>query len=65
MAKKIQIDEETCIGCGTCAVIAPGTFRMNEKTNKAEVIVPSTDEESTIQEAIDCCAVSAITVTEN
>lgn len=56
---KITIDEKKCIGCGTCIVLAPKTFRLND-SGKAEVIVPPGDEEEKIKEAVDSCAVNAI-----
>lgn len=60
MSKLPVVDPETCIGCGTCVVIADKTFKLN-KAGKAEVIVPPGDDEKTIQEGIDSCAVTAIT----
>lgn len=57
--KKITIDKNLCIGCGTCVVIAPKTFKLNEE-GKAELIEPPEDNEKTIQEAIDSCPVAAI-----
>jgi len=59
MSKIPVIDEEMCIGCGTCVVIAAKTFKLN-KAGKAEVIVPPGDDEKTIQEGMDSCAVTAI-----
>lgn len=59
MAKLPQVDKETCIGCGTCAVLAPKTFKFG-KDGKAEVINPPGDEESKIKEAADSCPVNAI-----
>ena len=35
----IVIEAEKCIGCGTCP-LAPKSFKMNDETNKAEVINP-------------------------
>lgn len=59
MSKLPQVDKETCIGCGTCTVIAPKTFRLGND-NKAEVINPPGDEEEKIKEAADSCPVNAI-----
>ena len=69
MAKIPVVDKEKCIGCGTCTVLAPKTFRLG-KDGKAEVINPPGDEEekisklvsAEIKEAIDSCPVEAIKV---
>lgn len=71
MAKIPKVDKEKCIGCGTCTVLAPKTFRLG-KDGKAEVINPPADEEekisklvsAEIKEAIDSCPVEAIKVIE-
>jgi len=57
--KKLVVDEEKCIGCGTCVALAPGSFRLNEK-GKSEPIEPPGESEEKIQEAIDSCPVGAI-----
>jgi len=59
MAKLPQVDKETCIGCGTCTVIASKTFKLG-KDGKAEVLNPPGDEEEKIKEAADSCPVNAI-----
>ncbi len=56
---KIIVDKNLCLGCGTCVVIAPKTFRLGAE-GKAEVIEPAGDKEETIKEAIDSCPVNAI-----
>ena len=56
---KIIVDKNLCLGCGTCVVIAPKTFRLGAD-GKAEVIEPAGDKEETIKEAIDSCPVNAI-----
>lgn len=43
------IDEELCIGCGSCQEICPAVFHLNEIIGKAEVI----DKEAC--EFVDCC----------
>ena len=40
MGKRVVIDEEECIGCGTCEEICPEVFKLNPDTEKAEVIKP-------------------------
>jgi len=60
MSKSVYIDEEECIGCGTCEEICPEVFKMNEDTEKSEVIKPQGGPEDLIQEAIDTCPVDCI-----
>ena len=58
--KKLVIDEQICIGCGSCAVLAPKTFIMDDNIGKAKVIEPQGDDGATIKNAIDNCPVAAI-----
>jgi len=60
MAKRVYIDEEECIGCGTCEEICEEVFKLNEETEKAEVINPEGGPEDLIQEAIESCPVECI-----
>ena len=59
MQKLPQVDKKTCIGCGTCTVLAPKSFKLGND-GKAEVLNPPGDEEAKIKEAIDSCPVNAI-----
>jgi ferredoxin len=60
MAKVVYIDEEECIGCGSCVEICPEVFQMKEGEEKAEVIKAEGGPEDLIQEAMDTCPVSCI-----
>jgi ferredoxin len=60
MSKTVDIDEEECIGCGSCVEICPEVFQMKEDDEKAEVIKPEGGPEDLIQEAMDTCPVSCI-----
>jgi ferredoxin len=40
MSKVVYIDEEECIGCGSCVEICPEVFQMKEDEEKTEVIKP-------------------------
>ncbi len=60
MARGIYIDEDECIGCGTCEELCPEVFKLDEKTEKAEVIDPEGAPVDLIQEAIDNCPVECI-----
>jgi len=60
MTKRVYIDEEECIGCGTCEEICDEVFRLNEDIEKADVIKAEGGPEDLIQEAIDSCPVECI-----
>jgi len=48
------VDEETCIGCKNCALVARNTFVMNDDfAGKARVFSQGGDSEDLIDEAID------------
>jgi len=57
----IKVDQDTCIGCGTCAGLCPDVFKMNEE-GKSEVV--SQENTDCAQNAAQSCPVSAITVEE-
>jgi ferredoxin len=57
---EIIIDEEECIGCGSCVELCLEVFQMNEDKEKAEVILPESGPKECIEEAIDTCPVSCI-----
>lgn len=58
--KKAQVDKNTCIGCGTCTMVAEKSFSLGDD-GKAEFVDSSTgDPEEKLQEAIDSCPVQAI-----
>ena len=60
MGRRVLIDEEECIGCGSCEEICPEVFVLNEDTEKAEVINPEGGPEDLIEEAIEACPVECI-----
>lgn len=37
MVRQIKIDNERCIGCGSCAVLAPDAFVLDSNVEKAKV----------------------------
>ena len=57
--RKIFVKRDLCIGCGTCALLAPKIFKLDKK-GKAEVISQGKGLEKEIKEAIDSCPVEAI-----
>ncbi len=60
MSRRVIINEEECIGCGTCSELCPEVFQMNEEKEKAEVIKPEGGPFDCITEAIESCPVSCI-----
>lgn len=62
--KKIILDQDKCIGCNTCCLIAPENFEMDQSIYKAKVKQQPTEINETIQTAIDSCPVSAISTVE-
>ncbi len=60
MGRQVYIDEEECIGCGSCEEICPEVFEINEETEKAEVIDPEGGPEDLIEEAMESCPVECI-----
>lgn len=58
----ITVDKEKCIGCGSCAAIAPNVFKMGDD-GKAEVIEGDHSGEAALaNQAKDACPVQAIVV---
>ena len=60
MARMVIVDQDECIGCGTCEGICPEVFQLNEETGTSQVINPEGGPEDLIEEAIDSCPVEAI-----
>jgi ferredoxin len=55
---KVIVDREKCIGCGTCASLAPELFEMDDE-GKSKVLKPEVSG-SEADEAIESCPVEAI-----
>ncbi len=60
MARRVVVDQDECIGCGTCEGICPEVFQLDEETGKSQVIKSEGGLEDLIQDAIDSCPVEAI-----
>ncbi|MBU4421778.1 ferredoxin [Patescibacteria group bacterium] len=63
MAKKIIINKEVCIGCGTCVALCDKAFKLNDEF-KAELKDDADLEASCVKEAVDACPVEAIKIEE-
>ena len=64
MSKKIIVDSDLCIGCGSCEAIAPEHFGLKDdgKSHVKKQYTP--EDEDVIKEAIDGCPVKAISLVE-
>ncbi len=40
MSKKVCIETEECLGCGSCVELCPEVFRFDDETEKAFVLMP-------------------------
>lgn len=62
MTKKIKINQENCIGCGTCQAVCPEVFELDEESMKAKVKENADIEKNQecINEAIASCPTNAI-----
>ena len=59
---RVEVDQELCIGCGTCVDLCPEVFKWMEDDEKAKAIgkdVPE-DLEEICQEASESCPTDAI-----
>lgn len=57
----VSVNQDLCIGCETCIIIAPNTFEMGDNY-KSRVKENSSDDINTIKEAANSCPVGAISV---
>ncbi len=60
MAKRVVIDADECVACGTCVEICPEVFEMEDGADTATVIKENGGPEDLVQEAIDTCPVQCI-----
>ena len=51
--KTVRIDEDECIGCGTCVELCPEIFAFNDDTNRAYVTLPQAGAAGSITDAAD------------
>jgi ferredoxin len=67
MAYKVKVDEDKCIGCGSCASICEKAFVMYDGANgpKAKPKKESVKELSCEKEAVDICPVQAISIVKS
>jgi ferredoxin len=56
---RIKVDRDLCIGVGTCAVVAPNTFEIDDEL-KAVIKDPKGHKEEILIESAKVCPVFAI-----
>ncbi len=58
---KVKVDQDLCIGCGTCELMCNQCFQL--KDGKAQVMSDNCENvDCDIQEVIDSCPVEAISI---
>jgi ferredoxin len=59
---KVSIDDDSCVGCGTCVEICPEIFEMDDDLAEVKAHeVPENLQES-CREAADACPVEAVII---
>ncbi len=56
----VDLDYDCCIGCAACAELCPNVFEMDDKHEKARVIVFEIADRGCVDEAIAICPVQCI-----
>ena len=59
-ARRVVIDEDECVLCGSCIEICPEVVAIREDAGAAVVIKETGGREDLIQDAIDRCPVQCI-----
>ena len=62
--KKIEVDKETCIGCGQCVSIADKAYEMSDEGTASVKDTWQEEDPKIIQEACESCPVNAISIEE-
>lgn len=62
---KVRIDEELCVGDGTCVDICPDVFEMNGDVAEVKMEEIPNELRDRCEEAVDSCPTEAIVVEED
>ncbi len=62
--KKIEVDKETCIGCGQCVNIAGKAFKLGCDGTSQVLETWKEEDPKKIQEAAESCPTKSIIVSE-
>ena len=63
MSKKIQIDQELCIGCGACVNLCPDVFELQDD-GKSKVIKEDGCNNCDCEMVVNSCPVGCIKIIE-
>ena len=63
MAKKIEVDQELCIGCGACVNLCPEVFELQDD-GKSRVIKQKGCKDCDCEMIVNSCPVGAIRTEE-
>ncbi len=61
---KVRVNEDLCVGDGTCVEVCPDVFEMHGDVAVAKMETIPEQLEDSCKEAADSCPVEAITVEE-
>ena len=61
MAKRVELDQDECLGCEACVEVCPDVFGFDEDTEKAYVIEGAESGGDCVEEAIASCPAECIT----
>jgi len=56
----VKVDQEKCIGCGTCVAMCSDCFELNDAGKAEEACVENCKCECNLDDIISACPVSAI-----
>lgn len=59
---KINIDQEKCIGCGSCTAVCPDVFELDDNSKARLKQGKEEADDKNAQEAADICPVQAIEI---
>ncbi len=55
----VKVNQETCIGCGSCVAICPSNFEMGPE---GKAVAKSQENFPCVKDAADTCPVQAISI---
>jgi len=58
------VNQELCIGCGTCEGICPEVFHLIDGKSQVKEMSDYTPFKDKIEQAVDACPVQAISIEE-
>ena len=64
MGRTVYLDEDCCVGCGSCAELCPEVFEMDEEGEVAHVILPEAEEVDCVEDAMAACPEECISWVE-